>query len=474
MNQKSKELFKKGIIFCLCVFNLPGLLIGLSNSVASETSNILIEDDTISLSTQEKFSFLSEVFFLEKSQNSVVADPIFPKTFLGSDIISYLPVVDQAQTRLLSRKYRDYTDLTFFGSVYDPTFNIQAFSSEISSGTIGSNILNILSAAQHRIIIASDKCTNEEFLEDLLTLRSSMEIPFEIRIVTGEDDRTQEILSKSKYSGIFYHHIQKKTDGSGKMHNKFIIMDDRIVITGSPNLTYAAYNYNVESFISINHRFITNIYIQYYKYIISGGDVFDQTHEEYKKVRKLMSIFNNIPNTPIQVCLAPILDIKDFIISELNSNHLININMFLVSRASIEEGDIVDTLLNAIAEGAHVTIKVDKNQYDNTRYMEKALQPIKAAGQAIYTVSKTPQSWTTRTSLIRKTKPQFHDKLILIQQVDGLKKVFIGSAGFTDNVQDNLNLENMILLKVDYIYDFLTDHFTAVNNSRGNLNVVPL
>lgn len=32
--------------------------------------------------------------------------------------------------------------------------------------------------------------------------------------------------------------------------------------------------------------------------------------------------------------------------------------------------------------------------------------------------------------------------------IDGIKKIFIGSAGFTDNMQGNKNIENMILLKI--------------------------
>ncbi len=52
-----------------------------------------------------------------------------------------------------------------------------------------------------------------------------------------------------------------------------------------------------------------------------------------------------------------------------------------------------------------------------------------------------------------------------------LKKVIIGSAGFTDNVQDNLNLENMVLIKVPEVYDFLLDHFNSINDSITSLDV---
>ena len=89
-------------------------------------------------------------------------------------------------------------------------------------------------------------------------------------------------------------------------------------------------------------------------------------------------------------------------------------------------------------------------------------------GQTICTVSKNSEEWTTRTQTVR-TRPQFHDKLVLIQQKDRKKKVFIGSAGFTEHVQDNVNLENMVLLCIPGIYDQLLIHFNSINSSRLNV-----
>lgn len=470
IKKKYTNSFRRCILFCFFALILLGSLFDFSNSIAFGANGTSIEEEKSTSDANSQSLFFNSVLFIEKPKDSIIY-PLYPKKYIGSDIISFLTTEEQAQARLVSRSFRDCTDLMFFGSTNDPAFSVHAFSSEISGGTIGSNIFNILRTAQHRIIIASDKCTNEEFLDDLLTLRSLSGSPLDISIVTGEDNKTQEILTASKYSSLSYHHVLKKADGSGKMHNKFIIMDDYLVITGSPNLTYAAYNYNVESFVAIHHKFVANIYFSYFEYIISGKDKYDHTQEEYKKVRKLMNIFNNISNSPIQICLAPILDIKTFVIGELSSTQLIDINMFLVSRAKREEGDIVDTLLKAIEDGTRVTIKVDKNQYHTMRYMQKALQPIREAAQTIYTVSKTSERWSTRTSVIDKTRPQFHDKLVLIRQRDNVKKAFIGSAGFTDNVQDNLNLENMVLFKIDGIYDFLMDHFNSIYDSRGNLSV---
>lgn len=351
----------------------------------------------------------------------------------------------------------------------DQDMKIKVFSSETSSGTIGSNILDLLGTANSRVIIASDKCTNEEFLDDLIEIYNGRNI--EIKIVTGSDEETKKILYKDKYSGTFsWKYIDSNHDNSGKMHNKFIIVDESFVITGSPNLTYAAYNYNIESFVAIYHKSVPNIYILYYNYIVSDGDKYDKEKPEYLAVKKALFDFNGSDN-PIKICLAPVIDVKDFIVDQLYLSESININMFIVSHAKSEkDSDIVSTLSKLARSDVAITIKVDKSQYSLGRYMRDALSDLRKDGVAVYTVSKKAELWETRSKKI-KTKPQFHDKLVLIQQGNGSKKVFIGSAGFSDNVQDNLNLENMVLLFVPEIYDSLLSHFNSIDSSRQNLNV---
>lgn len=369
-------------------------------------------------------------------------------------------------------------------TVLDPNMEIEAFSSETSEGTIGSNIFNFLKQATSSIIIASDKCTNEEFLDDLIGLTEGIQgvsPDVSIKIVTGEDESTTNALSKDKYSerGIIHQVIEGNLDRSGKIHNKFIIVDDALVITGSPNLTYAAYNYNIESFVAIRHQYLAGLYYLYYHYIVSGKDKYDETQDEYQCVKNKLELFNRTPENPIQVCLAPILSVKAFITPELASSKIININMFLISRAKPQTSDIVAYLLNAVRDGAQLSIKVDGLQYLMSRYMPLALAPLIAKDQSVFTVRKTPERITTRT-ITRPflTRPQFHDKLVLIEQNDDTKKIFIGSAGFTDNVQDNKNLENMILLRIPVdndqlqgIYANLLDHFESISPTRPGLTV---
>lgn len=346
----------------------------------------------------------------------------------------------------------------------NPDVQVQAFSSEVTIGGIGANILEILNMAQKSITIASDKCTNEEFLDDLLKLRKQKPI-LAVSIITGQDLQTENNFAK-KYQDITYRAIPISSSG-GKMHNKFIIVDDEIVITGSPNVTYAAYNYNIESFVSIRNQYIAELYKKYYQYII------DPTEEMGSHVCELMNTWNNIPNISLHVCLAPLSNIAEFIMQKINDAHIVNINMFLVSRAKVRNNDIISRLSEISSSGKAVTLKVDKSQYDTQQFMRTAIQRLIDSNARVFTVSKSSEKVRTRTRMI-DTIPQFHDKLMLIEYEDTTKKIIIGSAGFTTNVQDNLNFENMISINDPNIYGFLLDHFRSIDDSRDGLKVMEL
>lgn len=386
----------------------------------------------------------------------------------------YFDEISNRHKQVLRQSYDTLVELEK-REAFDPGIRIVPYSSEISPGTVRSNILQIVqSCAKKSVIIASDKCTNEEFLDDLFPLIGSDGNPIEIRIVTGDDRTTASLLTQEKYVTRMTHHKVLCNSGgrSGKMHNKFIVIDDVCVVTGSPNMTFAAYTFNVESFVAIHHRFIARMYTAYFNYITSGKDKYDSSQPEYERVGHMLELFNGNPDSPIKVCLAPIRDIKMFVCRGLTSSRVIDISMFLIGHASEQNGDILDVLQSLIGRGSSLTLKVDKNQYDGDAagFMKAALIPVQQLGAKIFKVMKASERVATRTKII-DSKPQFHDKLVLLTYHDGSYGVFIGSAGFTANVQDNLNLENMVFLTLPEIHVAFKNHFDSINATRENLVV---
>ncbi|MBW8310240.1 MAG: FAM83 family protein [Candidatus Paracaedibacteraceae bacterium] len=362
------------------------------------------------------------------------------------------------------------SDLSAPSTHNTPPTTIFPFSSEIGEAKIGNQIWEIIKEAEKMITIASDKCTNEEFLDDLLQLHTEKPA-LNIRIVSGQDVQTTKIFT-TKYVSIpnlTYTSIPRQLNG-GKMHNKFIVVDNKIVITGSPNFTYAAYNYNVESFVAIYDEDIATLYLRYYDYLLDPND------KNINAVKELMDACNTKENAVVQICLAPIANIADFIIERINAADIVNINMFLVSGADIPQGDIIEHLSEALAKETKVTLKVDKNQYDlaENEFMRDAVEVLTTKGATVFTVLKNSENIKTRTKKRIKTKPQFHDKLMLIEYKDGTKKVIIGSAGFTTNVQANLNFENMISIDNLTVYNYFLAHFNSIEDSRSTLQVKKL
>ena len=334
---------------------------------------------------------------------------------------------------------------------------VEPFSSEISPKKIGQNILEVLSTAQERIFIASDKCTNQEFLDDLLGFPLIKSATVTLEIITGEDRATENLFQKTPYNTLTYRSIPSLPNGE-KMHNKFIVVDQGIIITGSPNLTYAAYNYNIESFVAIYSEEVAELYISYFHYLK------DQRQEGNLKSR--IEIYNSKEESSLKICLAPLLDICQFVIERLNEAQIININMFLISGAEIAGGDIIEHLCRASQAGANVTIKVDDNQYERQQnFMEPAAKRLTKKGIFVRTVLKDSELIKTKTKKIKST-PQFHDKLILIEYLNGKKRVIIGSAGFTTNVQKNLNFENMVSIDSNDVYDLFLRHFNSIENQE--------
>lgn len=347
--------------------------------------------------------------------------------------------------------------------VDDPLQNIQCFSSQLD-GNIGQLILVQLRQAKYKIVIASDKCTNEEFLRSLL---DNVGNEVEIEIITGADKATDSLFRANCWPRL--KHITVSLPGNAKMHNKFMIIDNCSVITGSPNLSYAAYNYNIESFVRVDHKFIAYAYANYYLYMKSvaqAKNILVTSSRSY--VQKLLDVVN-IQSNRVHAYLAPIVNIKNEIQNALNQPlKVVDINMFLVSHSGDQKSDIISSLVGAVKQGAKLTMKVDAGQYKRLPYVRLAVESVVKVGGEVFTIEKSSEVVNTQTKTI-ESRPQFHDKLILIKYANNQKRVIIGSAGFSTNVQLNLNLENMVSVSSDAIYDRLLLHFLAIRHDAGNV-----
>ena len=143
-----------------------------------------------------------------------------------------------------------------------------------------SNILRNLRAAQQQVTIASYFITNEHIIAQLIELKESK---VDIQIIydsstAGNEGLTDRLLK----AGIIP--IVSDFIDEGKMHNKFIVIDDEDVWTGSANLTatsfaQAARAANYENMLKIKSRDIATQYKQNFESI--QDDIFKIYVDEF-------------------------------------------------------------------------------------------------------------------------------------------------------------------------------------------------
>ena len=308
---------------------------------------------------------------------------------------------------------------------------------------LGDEVANFLNNSQLNIRIAVDQFTDKPTAEILAQREGNIEL------ITGDNESASEkvigILKTRLGDNNF---LQNSSGKNYKMHNKFIVIDNSSIMTGSPNLTPQAYKKNVESALIIqNNQEFSQLYIDYFeemKVAINNPVGWSPPLGFDIKVRG----FNSKSN--VKVCFAPLLPLQDFIQEHLKDSKEIYINMFLMSRGDNPSKDLIRALEIQARTGTSITLRVDGNQYDSQKYMKDALQFLK-------------NKKNINILKVYVKKGLFHDKLILIKKKNGAQVVVLGSAGFTTNVQANRNYENMVALYHDEtVFNYYMTHFEAV------------
>jgi phosphatidylserine/phosphatidylglycerophosphate/cardiolipin synthase-like enzyme len=134
--------------------------------------------------------------------------------------------------------------------------------------------------AQKTIDIAMYSFTSREIAQ---TLIEAQERHVKIRIVLDKGQK-KEAYSKSRYLinkgfNVKYHL------GSGLMHNKFAVIDGRVLLTGSFNWTASADKRNEENLLIITDNKAIEKYVKRFEYLWkgSGDEEFKETQMEGKE-----------------------------------------------------------------------------------------------------------------------------------------------------------------------------------------------
>src|SRR3989338_233866 len=107
-------------------------------------------------------------------------------------------------------------------------------------------IIELVRNAESSVKIASFSFTREELADELLKADIK---GINIAILT---EARQRNVQNSQYARLKDFGLNIRIDGNkNNMHHKFIVIDDRIVVTGSPNFSFSGFNRNDENMLII-------------------------------------------------------------------------------------------------------------------------------------------------------------------------------------------------------------------------------
>ena len=127
---------------------------------------------------------------------------------------------------------------------------------------VTNNIIPLISRAKNSIYIPAFLVTHSGMIDSLISAKQRG-VDIKIIIDATSYGRNSSKIKKMRSSGI----LLKVENYAGKMHSKTIIIDNKYVITGSMNFSYAGENKNDENCLIIEDKRLAKFYAGYFDYI---------------------------------------------------------------------------------------------------------------------------------------------------------------------------------------------------------------
>lgn len=160
-------------------------------------------------------------------------------------------------------KYNEIsTNIGFIENYFCPEDCKSRFESGIN------RILDLVREADKSVQVAIFSFTHEE-LGDELVKADIRGINVSVLI-----ERKQRNVQKSQYTRLKDFGLNILVDGNKyNMHHKFIIIDNKIVITGSPNYSYSGFNRNDENMVIIHNKNLARDFRREFDRLFDEGEV---------------------------------------------------------------------------------------------------------------------------------------------------------------------------------------------------------
>lgn len=261
-------------------------------------------------------------------------------------------------------------------------------------------------------------------------------------------------------------------DRSSKMHNKFLVQGStsreseparaESVITGSSNMTYSAQSLNTESMVVLKNPIVAAYFNHFFTMITNRVTKDSAKGKEFSRILAQQ----NAEQNKVRMAMEPFVGINDFVKSELKGADTVVMRMFVISVWGRD--NVIDAMCTMARSGVRITAVLDSGQYEQS-YVKDAVTRLKQAGANIV-LQKSPTGSGNRDNIM-------HDKMILAHYPETRERkekhtVMMGSSGFTKNVFEHMNYENMLAIDDKALYEyFMTKHHLPSLKARINKNL---
>ncbi|HOJ49235.1 MAG TPA: phospholipase D-like domain-containing protein [Spirochaetota bacterium] len=276
-------------------------------------------------------------------------------------------------------------------------------------------LIDIIRSSEKNIEIAVFELNHERIIDELIKAKKR---GVDVNIVL--DDRAKKT---KEIKPLFNNKIPIVFDNKKSyMHNKILIIDDKIAITGSMNLTYNDINQNRNNLVIVKNEKIARKYKEefdemFYKKIFGKGE---KTKDYYFKVDEV----------DVNIFFSPEEKVDQIIEESINKAKK---SLFIAAFALTHKGIIKK--IKDLSEKIDVKIVLDRHQAKNEN--------------SIYQYPDLRKFIT-----LYNGKGKMHHKFIIIDN----KKVITGSFNFSKNATEK-NDENIMVLTDNKIVDIFKKEF---------------
>jgi len=299
-------------------------------------------------------------------------------------------------------------------------------------------VIEQLLEAQESINMAFFNVRLDEILDTLVALKDEG-VAVKVLLDKRQQDLEYNTMGEEMLqAGIDVSLIDNQSATDSTMHHKYTVIDDKLIMMGSANYSWTAFNKSDEDLLIIEDTEIAARLI---------GHMDDMLAEDWQNKSE-----NYKEETPIQVWMGPGDDPHKILLNALNEAK----ENILLAIFQINYNPLIEALISAKNNGCDVVVILDKNQSEQEENV--AYEALSEAGIDVFLMEKTNSEFS-----------EMHSKFVVIDN----KRVLMGSYNWTA-LASFFNNETIVDIQDSILAHRSMGKFSTMLASLPNANISKL